>query len=309
MTKRKIILLSSIFILLIIYIHQIIFSSKGKIKEIAPKEIPNIVLIQNSHEDIILKKDNGLWTVNNNIPSQTELSDYICKAATSIKIIDTVSKSNSEEELKKYGLDKPIKVTTKLNDKTIQTLLIGKAAQNNNQTYVKLEKKKEIYLVSGNLNSLFDITFNELQDMTLYSLNENELYKISVLHNLDESDKEEFSIEKSGEISEYNWKVESCSNDKIDLTKFNPEKFQNWITSILELKATNWLEDFEQAKEITEAKPDVKISIGAKGTDIILDLYKSEDQIICICSENEFPCYISIDDWKKLNISINDFLD
>ena len=52
----------------------------------------------------------------------------------------------------------------------------------------------------------------------------------------------------------------------------------------------------------------IKDVIGSGGKDIIINLYKNNDNIICLCSENEHPCLISEIDWNKFNINFNEFI-
>lgn len=313
MTKRKIILLSINILLILIIIGQNIFSSKGKIKEITTKENPTKIIIENHSEKITILKNNNTWELENNLPLQNDLCNYIAKTSTSLKIIDTVSKTNSEEETKKYGFDNPIIVTALSDNKIIQQLIIGKPASNNNQSYVKLNNKKEIFLVSGNLNSLFEITSKELLDMTLYSLDINKIYKIEI-SKFEKSNKTQnepleknITIEKSGEISNYDWKIIS-STEKFNYENFNSQKFQNWLNNILELSTEKWIDDFNSIEPIINGTPEIKIVIGSGGKDIIINLYKNNDNIICLCSENEHPCLISEIDWNKFNINFNEFI-
>ena len=198
MSKRKIFLISSILILAVTYIFQLTFSAAGKIKEIKIKEIPDSILIENKKEKIELTKLDGNWFTNDKLPVKKD-------TVSNIKVIDTVSKSNSEIEFSKYGLSEPVIVSLFFNKKPIQKILVGKTSSTGNQTYIKIDGKKEIYLATGNLNSIFGVTQNELLDMTLYSVKENEVFKVQLLegaenHNI-------FTAEKSGEIASFNWKI------------------------------------------------------------------------------------------------------
>lgn len=310
MSKRKIFLISSILILAVTYIFQLTFSAAGKIKEIKIKEIPDSILIENKKEKIELTKLDGNWFTNDKLPVKKDAANYIIDTVSNIKVIDTVSKSNSEIEFSKYGLSEPVIVSLFFNKKPIQKILVGKTSSTENQTYIKIDGKKEIYLATGNLNSIFGVTQNELLDMTLYSVKENEVFKVQLLegaenHNI-------FTAEKSGEIASFNWKITKADDASYDLTKFNPEKFQNWINSLLELKAQDWLEDWQDFASLEKDNSSTTLIINAADKEIKITLFdngETDSKAVCICSENNFPCRISDDDLAKFNVTLNDFID
>ena len=94
MSSRKITLLSLIGILLIIYILQLTFDSKGKIKEVKPKTpITKIEIEQTGNNHLLLKKRKKSWILNHKTSCKYRYADYILASLEIIKIIDTVSKS------------------------------------------------------------------------------------------------------------------------------------------------------------------------------------------------------------------------
>lgn len=305
MTRKKIVLLSCVFVLFVVYIFQLIFSDKGKIKELSTKEKPNIVVIQNNTETIEIIKNENEWSLANKVPAKNDLAEYLSSACTNLKIIETVSKKSSDDELIKYGLDKPIVVTAFNEQKQIQKLLIGKEAMTQNQCYVQIEGKKEVYLVSENLNSLFGITQKELLDLTLYSVKTDDVYKVQV-----ESGNENFSIEKAGEIADYKWNIVKSNDGAKDVSaKLDSQKFQTWVNTIIELNVESWVEDFNSIDSVLKNQPTLKVVLGAAGKDIIVRFFKTDNLVICACSENDFPCVVSIDDFNKFNVVLSDFVD
>ncbi|MGN0739401.1 MAG: DUF4340 domain-containing protein [Treponema sp.] len=310
MSKRKIFLISAILILAVTYIFQLAFSAAGKIKEIKIKEIPDSILIENKKEKIELSKLDGSWFTEDKLPVKTDAVNYIIDTVSNIKIIDTVSKSNSESELAKYGLTEPVTVSSFFNKKQIQKILLGKTSTTGNQTYIKIDGKKEIYLAAGNLNSIFGVTQNELLDMTLYSVKENEVFKVQLLEGAD--NRNIFTAEKSGEIANFNWKITKTDDADYDLSKFNPEKFQSWINSLLELKAQDWIEDWQDFSSLEKNNSSTTLIINAADKEIKINIFdndEEESKAVCICSENNFPCRISDEDLAKFKVTLDDFID
>ncbi|MCR5614100.1 DUF4340 domain-containing protein [Treponema sp.] len=301
MQKRKSILLAVIAALSVVYIFQIIFSAKGKVKELKTKIPADKILISNTSGDIELIKRYGAWYTQNGITVKADAAKYIDDTLSTIKILDTVSLSKSEDEQKKYGLTNPITITTFAQNKKLRTLYIGKTSTTGNQTYIQFDDKKEIYLASGNMNSLFSITQNDLFDMTLYSVKESEIYKIQFSDNQGKN----FTAEKTGAHTDIEWEVTQSSDGDIQ-ERFNSAEFIEWIKSIVELKAESWIEDLDAADAILKTEPAFTLTIGAAGCDIRIALYADteDDFTICLCSENNFPCRIKKEDADRLRLPV-----
>lgn len=304
MSSRKITLLSLIGILLTIYILQLTFDSKGKIKEVKPRTpITKIEIDQADKNHLFLEKQKENWILNSKHPANTDIADYILASLDDIKIIDTVSKSSNENDLEKYGLANPIIVTGWATDDTqVQKIHVGKTSSTGNQTYIRFAGKKEIYLVSGNLIIPFNLTEKDLLDFTLYSIKTNEVYKVEKYSGDTDSGNLDFRFEKTGEVAEAFW---SCENETVDGTKI-----ENWLRGIEILSADKWIEEFDYFNPST--KPDITFILSAAGRDIKLSFYEDNnapDSIICLCSEDgTFPCYIARSTYEKYLKSLSDFM-
>lgn len=301
MSSRKITLLSLIGILLTIYILQLTFDTKGKIKEIKPKTPVSKIEIINSKENIILEKKNNDWIVNSVHPANTDIADYVLASLDDIKIIDTVSKSGKKEDLQKYGFDKSISVSGySFTGDLVQKISIGKTSTTGNQTYIQIGNKKEIYLVSGNLIIPFNLTEKDFLDYTLYSFKFNEVYKIEKFNGEIAEKNLEFAVEKTGEVAESKWNSSTLN--------INGAKIEEWLKSIESISAAEWIEDFENFD--INSEPQFSFIISAAGRDIELKFFNVKNHSglpVCICSEsNNFPCYISPASAEKFNITISD---
>ena len=204
MTKRKIFLLSLIGVLAVTYIFQLIFASRGKITEIKVKGEIAKIEITNKEEKLDLTKNEDSWLISENLPAKAELIQTLSSTLSSIKVIDSIKKNPSPADFEKYGLTSGITVEGYSADsKKLVKLLIGKTSTTGNQTYIQLNDSKEILLVSLNLNDYFSITEKQLLDMTLYTTNANDIYKIAVTY----SPSGAFTAEKAGEMADFKWNV------------------------------------------------------------------------------------------------------
>lgn len=309
MTKRKIFLLSLIAILTVTYIFQLVFSSRGKISEISIKGEITKIIIQKTDETITLSKNDDTWFVSDNLPAKKELTENLITTLSSIKVIDSINKKPAQEDFEKYGLTSGITVEAFSSDtKKLQKLTIGKTATTGNQTYIQLNDSKEVLLVSQNLNQFFSVSEKELLDMTLYSINVNDIYKIAVTY----SPSGAFTAEKAGEMADFKWNITGADLN-VDLTKFNSEKFQQWINSITELTASKWLADFNLSDSELDDSRYYSMTIYAADKEIKVDLYQMKADLgsekLCICSENEYLCEITADDVHRIVTELSNFID
>lgn len=167
MKTRKLILLSSIAILLVVFVLQQIFIGGSKITYLNLKEEPSVVLIdKNGEEQIKLSKTGeDTFMLNDTIPADTQAALSIFSQIQSLKIIGTVANGVSNEaELERYGLQplSAVAAAAQTDGKTVRTIKIGKAASSGSQTYAQIDGSNDVVLVSGSLRSYFDKSIDEL---------------------------------------------------------------------------------------------------------------------------------------------------
>ncbi len=300
MSVKKIILISLTGILFITYIIQLKLNSKTSVKQIKTKTAIEKIQISNYKGNISLSKENENWQINSKFPANKELCEYILEQLSNVKILDTVSKTSNEADIEKYGFNNPIQVTGfSSQNQEVQKIIIGKTSTTGNQTYVKFKNENEIYLASGNLVLAFNISENDISDFTLYSVLPNDIYKIAKYNGEVSEINKEFELEKTGELASVNWNVNG--------NPISPEKIEDWIATISFLNASEWIEDFDNLQNQTN---DLTIVLGAAGIDITISLYNTfeqEEKVLCICSANPYPCYISKTDADNFIKSLSDF--
>lgn len=298
MTKRKIILLSAIGVLLVAYIIQIANGARSAIGEIVcSSEIDSISIDYNGDNVSILKTNDEWRTKANNYLVGEKSAESVLDLVEKLKILDTVSKNVSSAYLELYGLLTPLKVTATLNGKalkvtntgkkiagvkkTLPTILVGKASAVASQTYIMFEGGKEIYLASGNFSTLKDVTESSLRDKKVFAINSNEIFKVRST-----SKNEIWTLEKTGENENTEWKiVNSSTNEK----NIDSEKAKTWIQNISECLASEWIE-----KDVTlPFASEAEISISAATKNITITLYKDGDKFIGTSTETPYKFYMA----------------
>lgn len=166
MKTRKIILLTSIAVLAVIYAVQLAVSSRSPIKTFKLKEKPDAITITFSDKEIKLSMEGGLWYIGDEkIPADDKKILDLSDAVGTIKVLGTVSRFSSENELTRYGLNdgQTIKVTAFKGEKELRRITIGKDASSSSQTYIQLDASSDTLLASGSLRTTFDVEEDSLK--------------------------------------------------------------------------------------------------------------------------------------------------
>ena len=161
---RKIVLLSSIAVLLVIYILQISFLGRSKVKTVyTNEEIDSVEITKNGGHSLSLEKENEKWLVEN-FPAMENQANRTVNSVHEINILSTVSYDLSD--LERYGLtdENAVKVVASSGGKILRTLYVGKDSVAGSQCYVRLDDEKKIYLAQGSLKSTFEVSVDEIKE-------------------------------------------------------------------------------------------------------------------------------------------------
>lgn len=285
MKLRKTILLSAIGVLLCIYIIQLISSGRSAVKTLALKAEPAAFTISGSGSDVVLSKESGSWIVGGKkYKANAAFSDNIKNAVTSVKVLDTVSHSDDEAVLERYGLSKDKAYTVTATDKdgkTIRTLTIGKESTTGSQTYVKVDSGKDIYLVSGSLKDTFGKSVEDLRSKEVFNFKADDLTKVAV-----SVPGNTWSMEKSGEPA-----VWSAAGQTIEL---DDEKVKAWINTLPVLNVQSWKNETDPMPRIAGTTA----TLTAGGKDITVTVYEiaaadGKTEYIGTSSETPYPFTMS----------------
>lgn len=289
MNTRKTILLSAIAVLLCVYALQLISAKKSSIKNITLKNEPAVYTIQNSSGEVVLTKEtiNGeaTWITGSQKYKATQIyADNIKDNVMDIKVLDTVSHSDSEAALERYELgDGAISVTaTDNNGKVLRKMFIGKESTTGSQTYVKLDSGKDILLVSGSLKEIFGKSVEELRSKDIFRFEGKEVSKVSV-----DGAAGKWSVEaKDLSAEKPEWNITGIS-EKLDDTKVT-----NWVNSLPYLSVENW----GNTDKVPDVKPTTVVLSKADKT-VEISVYPVKDgeniQYFGTCSETPYTFTLS----------------
>ena len=233
MSKRKIILLTACVLLLGIYIAQLASSLRSSVKNKTLGADPDKLTIENAGTLIELAKSDDGWTVGERrYKADTNTIDGLVNAVKNIRVLDTVAQTGSDAVDERYEIDKANAIVVKAykGNELVRTLTIGKTSSTGSQSYLTLDGKKDIYLVSGTLRDTFKKDVAALRSKSVYTVDSNDLTAVS-----ESMGSTVLSIVKSGDPAAW---VAAGGSANVDA-----EKAASWAASLAVLNADSWLDD------------------------------------------------------------------
>lgn len=263
MSKRKIILLTACVLLLGIYIAQLASSLRSSVKNKTLGADPDKLTIENASAVIELAKSDDGWTVGERrYKADTNAVDALVNAVKNIRILDTVAQSGNDTVDERYEIDKANAIVVKAykGNELVRTLTIGKTSSTGSQSYLTLDGKKDICLVSGTLRDTFKKDVAALRSKVVYAVDTSDLTAVS-----ESMGSTVLSIVKSGDPAAWTASDGAASVDT--------EKASNWAASLAALNADSWLDDGFVLPPVSES---VTV-ITAGGKAVTVSVYKEGD--------------------------------
>lgn len=297
MKTRKIVLLSACAILFCICIIQGIVAAYNPVKTLEITETPDYIEISGPSSKIELSIDGSTWYVgHDNFQAEKSSVDNMIKTIKEIKVLDTVAKLSSNEFNERYDLNdgKAYIVTAKKGDKVIRTLKVGKASSTGSQSYISVDNSKNIYLVSGNLQTVYNKTEDSLKTKTIYNILSKDITSVNI-----SSGKNIFTIKKDTSTDSPSWKVISGENTSAELDN---EKIDTWLNQISTCSAITWVAD----SNILPKEKVSNVEIETLSEKFTIDIYKENNgsETKYICTSNKTPHHFelsetSVEKYKK----------
>jgi hypothetical protein len=180
MSKNLKIALGVLVVLLgFIIINNINFTSDiPNVKKIEDN-IDSIKIVNNKKTLSIVKKDKKWLIGKENYPADSSAVERMINKVKNIKITDLISK---QAFYGTYDLT-PVKgtsVTIKTKNKVQRKLLIGKKASTGQQTYIRYNDKKSVYLMTGASSQDFMKTVDNLRDKKIFAISKRAIKEFSV---------------------------------------------------------------------------------------------------------------------------------
>lgn len=226
---RKLVLLSAITVLAIVYVLQLSLGRSAGIREFVLETAPDAIEISGGQAGMIrLVREGDGWVINDErYPADGAAVNTMISA---LEMVRAPGRLSGNPESGDFGLDTPLVVTAYASGKPLRTLYAGKVSANAMQTYCLVDGSDDVYLVSGNLRNIFDRTVDSLREKTVYTLQG------------DTVDRAEFRgpdggsvwvLERKGEPSQWRFAHSEEVPDQ--------EKVAAWIRSVASLRAQEYV--------------------------------------------------------------------
>ncbi len=285
MKTRKILLLSTIAVLAVVYALQLALSGPTGAKTLALKESPDSVTVRKAGaaggSDVKLGKDGSGWTVGSKAyRADGSTVDSLVDSVANLKVLGTVSRGLSPADEDRYGLadGTALELSLSKGGKVLRTLRVGKASPTGQQSYVTVDGSKEVLLVSGNLAEGFGKAEGDLRDKNVYAFEADTLLGVAV------SGSESWSLAKSG--SPAAWTLAPGATPA-PAGELDPEKAASWASSLANLRASKYLDDGSPLPPAPLAT--VSLDFGAKKASVSILEKRADGEYLCVSSESPSP--------------------
>ena len=292
--KRKIILLSVIAFLAIVYVVLLAVDSKSSVSTVSYDGAIDVIRVENgaaSSGAVTLEKKDGSWLVSSAsgataYAADESVVDGLVSALKELKLLGTVT-GNPSSDADRYGLDENARicVTAEAGGKTVRRLVVGKNTSTSNQCYVQLDGKNTVYLEDSPLHSTFSCTVDSLRSKSVYKLDSSAVMAVKV----SAPDGTGYVVARNtapvvGEDSASQPVWVLAESTPASPAKLDDSKVSSWINSIASLSVSAWNADGEK---IPESAPVTKVEItGTSGTYIVnvTEAQADAEQIQCASS-------------------------
>ncbi|MCR5318720.1 MAG: DUF4340 domain-containing protein [Treponema sp.] len=318
-SKRRIVLIAALAVLVLIYIFQVWSSSRTGIKivktEIEPSEIIITKGMDSEGEIHLVKGSDGEWTLGSKKYPADENAIYsILSAVKEIKVLGTASSLSGDGS--RYGLDESSKITVTAMDsgKAIRTLVVGKNTSTGNQSYIQLDGKNTVLLANMALHSLFDTNEDVLRSKKVYALSSSEISSVSV------SGKDgSFTVKKETLPSSDDenspaptvWRLEKYEG--FGEEKLSSEKVSAWVNTIASVNVSAWSEQPYSGKKDDSLVAELSLIAGGKNYSLVIvseeKISETETKYLCESNQTPYRFYISAYTAGNIKKTLKDLAD
>lgn len=309
---RKIVLLSLIAVFLCIYILQLAFNGRSKIKDVTLEATPDSILIvkgsdpASASNSMRLAYENSAWNVGEKkYPADSAAATKMADGLKNIKLLGVITGS-AGSAADKYGLDDASKITvTGFKDgKAVRTITVGKDTTAGGQCYVQVDGKDTVYLADGSLHETYALTIDAARSKDVYAVTPEDIASVRVttaegtyavqktMPKADlttagtDADKKADDAAAATPAEQPKWTITENTTTLAGATA-DEEKVAAWAKSLASLKVNNWAAETES---LPPAEPTAKVSLAAAGKEYTVSVYKIDgDDPRYICSSSATP--------------------
>ena len=247
---RKIVLLSVIAVLAVIYIFQISLGGRKSSKTVSfEEEADRIEIVTGTAEDskIVLSKKNDAWFTGlegkTSYPADSASVEGMQNILKEIKLLSNVA-SSASNDADRYGLDEANKITVKAfkGEKCLRTLTVGKNTSTGNQAYVQVDGKNTVYLEDRPLHSTFSTSVDSLRSKNVYQADSSSVMAVKVTS----PEGKTFAVARNtapvvGDAVQSVWTL--AENTTGQEGSLDDSSVTSWVNSISTLNVSGWEAD------------------------------------------------------------------
>ncbi len=290
-SNRKSILLSLIAVFFVIYVFQLIFTGKSKVKVIELKDTEKQPVNKILLGELELTREEDKWYVG----EKKYLCDYaaidtILSSIKELKLLGKVTSKVSDAE--RYGLNDESKLTVKAfsGDTLLRTIYVGKNSSTNTQSYVSYDNKQTIYAAQNALRDVFTKTEDTLRSKVVYDVDSSEITKVDFKGAEGDFVLVKKAVQPGEELPDSVWSVESSSADFTG--KLDDSKVDNWVSRLSRVECEKWTD--EDRIGLDESDYTVKIFSGDNATTLYLKKGADEDSnMSCLSTASKYGFELS----------------
>jgi hypothetical protein len=275
-------------------------AKKKTLFEFTPADTTEVDLAYADRE-IVLKKSGDEWRLAKPIdaPADQTTAKNLVNAIAECEVKKTLDETATD--LPQYGLDQPfVKVTVKLKDKELPTILVGKNAPVGFSTYLKKADDPKIILTSSSFRSGMDKKVKDLRDKTIVAFEDKDVHKVQ-LH----GEAKDIALVQKDD----NWSIEQPAAYAADATAM-----RSFLSTLRSMRAVDFPAD--QPTDLSTYGLDnprltVTLYLGKENAEKRLLLGKETDKKEVYVQASGQPTVYTVSDWvfRDLNKSLADFRD
>jgi hypothetical protein len=205
------------------------------------------LMLTNENGKLALTKESGEWKLTSPATGDADQSevDSLVTEITTAKVTEFVTES--DQDLKKYGLDNPkISVTLQLQSGE-RLLAIGAEAEGN--YYAKTSERAQIFKVDSTLFEKLNVKPASLRSKDILSIEQDDVTRIQITNP---------HLKLIAEKKDDKWVVQEPADNK-------DKEFSSWkVFTPLETKATELLDNPPPAARARLAKPAITVQLTGK---------------------------------------------
>lgn len=274
-------------------------AKKKTIFEFKPEDATDVSLVYADRE-IVLKKAGEDWRLTKPLdaPADSMAVKNLINAIAEAEVKKTLDDAS---DLAPYGLDQPFaKVTVKLKDKELPTILVGKSTPVGFSAYVKKADEPKVLLTTSAFRSGMDKKASDLRDKTILTFADKDVQKIEI-----RGEGKDLALLQKDD----HWTIERPGPYAADATAM-----RGFLSTLRSLRAVDFPSDAPadlSTYGLDNPRLKVSLFLGKDNAEKDLLIGKDTDNKQVYVQGSGQPTVYTVSDWvmRDLNKNVGDFRD